>query len=55
MVTHSVKAASHARRVLFIRDGAVFHQIYRGNGTADQMYRKISDALTVMSAGGEAV
>ncbi len=55
MVTHSVKAASHARRVLFIRDGSVFHQIYRGNGSADQMYRKISDALTVMSAGGEAV
>ena len=55
MVTHSVKAESHARRVLFIRDGSVFHQIYRGNGSADQMYRKISDALTVMSAGGEAV
>ncbi len=52
MVTHSVKAASHARRVLFIRDGMVFHQIYRGNCTTDQMYRKISDALTVMSAGG---
>lgn len=52
MVTHSVKAASHARRVLFIRDGSVFHQIYRGNDTTDQMYRKISDALTVMSSGG---
>lgn len=55
MVTHSVKAASHARRVLFIRDGMVFHQIYRGGDTSDQMYRKISDALTVMAAsGGEA-
>lgn len=52
MVTHSVKAASHARRVLFIRDGAVFHQIYRGRCTADEMYRKISDALTLMAGGG---
>lgn len=51
MVTHSTKAASHARRVLFIRDGAVFHQIYRGNSTVDEMYRKISDALTVMAGG----
>lgn len=55
MVTHSVKAASHARRVLFIRDGTVFHQIYRGDDTTDRMYRKISDALTVMASGGEAV
>lgn len=54
MVTHSVKAASHARRVLFIRDGMVFHQIYKGNDTTDGMYRRISDALTVMAAGGEA-
>lgn len=51
MVTHSTKAASHARRVLFIRDGAVFHQIYRGNSTVDEMYGKISDALTVMAGG----
>lgn len=53
MVTHSTKAASHARRVLFIRDGAVFHQIYRGQSTVDEMYRKISDALTVMAGGGK--
>lgn len=54
MVTHSTKAAAHASRVLFIRDGAVFHQIYKGNASTDQMYRKISDALTVMaSKGGE--
>lgn len=54
MVTHSTKAAAHAKRVLFIRDGAVFHQIYRGDSTTDQMYRKISDALTVMTnKGGE--
>lgn len=51
MVTHSTKAASHARRVLFIRDGIVFHQIYRGQSTVDEMYRKISDALTVMAGG----
>ncbi|MDE6726663.1 MAG: ABC transporter ATP-binding protein, partial [Oscillospiraceae bacterium] len=54
MVTHSTKAAAHAKRVLFIRDGVVFHQLYRANATVDQMYRKISDALTVMAAGGEA-
>ena len=52
MVTHSTKAAAHAKRVLFIRDGAVFHQIYRANATIDQMYRKISDALTVMASSG---
>ncbi len=42
MVTHSVKAASHAKRVLFIKDGEVFHQIYRGNNTRQQMYEKTS-------------
>lgn len=51
MVTHSAKAAAHASRVLFIRDGAVFHQIYRERSSTDQMYRKISDALTEMSGG----
>ena len=53
MVTHSVKAASHATRVLFIRDGEVFHQIYRGNDTNEQLYQKISDTLTVLATGGE--
>ena len=49
MVTHSVKAASHAGRVLFIKDGEVFHQIYRGNSTNEQLYQKISDSLTVLA------
>ena len=53
MVTHSAKAASHAGRVLFIRDGQVFHQLYRGEGTNQQLYQKISDTLTLMAAGGE--
>mgnify|MGYP000992751990 CR=1 FL=1 len=53
MVTHSTKAASHANRVLFIKDGQVFHQIYRGNATNEQLYVKISDALTVLTTGGE--
>ncbi|MCI8402156.1 MAG: ABC transporter ATP-binding protein [Lachnospiraceae bacterium] len=53
MVTHSVKAASHAGRVMFIRDGEVFHQIYRGDCTNEQMYQKISDALTMLTTGGE--
>lgn len=52
MVTHSTKAASRAGRVLFIKDGVVFHQIYRGQSTNDEMYQKISDALTVISTGG---
>lgn len=53
MVTHSVKAASNAGRVLFIRDGEVFHQLYRGNNTNEQLYQKISDTLTVIASGGE--
>lgn len=53
MVTHSVKAASHAGRVLFIRDGEVYHQIYRGNSTNEQLYQKISDTLTVLATGGD--
>jgi putative ABC transport system ATP-binding protein len=53
MVTHSVKAASHAGRVLFIKDGEVFHQIYRGGCTNEQLYQKISDTLTLAATGGE--
>lgn len=49
MVTHSVKAASRAGRILFIRDGQVYHQLYRGEITNEQFYEKISDALTVMT------
>ncbi len=54
MVTHSVKAASHAKRVLFIKDGEVFHQLYRGNMSNDELYTKISDALTILTTGGPA-
>ena len=53
MVTHSVKAASHASRVLFIKDGEVFHQIYRGESSNEQLYQKISDTLTMLATGGE--
>ena len=53
MVTHSVKAASHAGRILFIKDGEVFHQIYRGENSNQQLYQKISDTLTMLAAGGE--
>lgn len=53
MVTHSVKAASHAGRVLFIKDGEVFHQIYRGNSTERELYQKISDTLTMLATGGD--
>lgn len=53
MVTHSVKAASVAGRVLFIKDGEVFHQLYRGNDTNEQFYQKISDTLTLLATGGD--
>ena len=53
MVTHSAKAASHANRVLFIKDGEVFHQIYRGSSTNEQLYQKISDTLTMLATGGD--
>ena len=52
MVTHSTRAASHASRVLFIKDGEVYHQLYRGELTNDEMYQRISDSLTVLSTGG---
>lgn len=53
MVTHSVKAASHASRVLFIKDGEIFHQLYRGGLSNEEMYKKISDTLTVLLSGSE--
>lgn len=53
MVTHSLKAASHAGRILFIKDGEVFHQLYRGDRTDDQLYQCISDTLTILATGGE--
>ena len=51
MVTHSVKAASHAGRVLFIKDGELFHQIYRGECSNEGLYQKISDTLTMLTTG----
>ena len=53
MVTHSVRAASTAGRVLFIRDGVVFHQLYRGGSTDTGFYQKIADTLTLLQTGGE--
>ena len=55
MVTHSAMAASYAKRVLFIKDGTVFHQLYKGNMTIGQMNQKIADTLTVISNGGEII
>ena len=51
MVTHSTSAASHAKRVLFIKDGTVFHQIYRGDKSEQEMYESISLTLTRIQAG----
>ncbi|MDD6327200.1 MAG: ABC transporter ATP-binding protein [Eubacteriales bacterium] len=53
MVTHSVRAAANANRVLFIKDGRIFHQIYKGDMTNDEMYKKISNTLTVLLVGGD--
>lgn len=55
MVTHSTKATSKAGRVLFIKDGEVFHQIYKASMTDEEMYTKISDTLTVLATGGESL
>lgn len=54
MVTHSVRAASSANRIMFIRDGEVFHQIYRGEMSDEQLYGKISDTLTLLASVGDA-
>lgn len=53
MVTHSVRAACHASRVLFIKDGMVYHQIYKGNSDLEEMYKKINDTLAALMSGGE--
>ena len=53
MVTHSVKAASHAKRVLFIKDGEVFHQLYKGSMLDEELYQKISDTLTLIATGSD--
>ena len=53
MVTHSIKAASHANRVLFIKDGEVFHQLYKGSMSDEELYQKISDTLSLIATGGE--
>ena len=53
MVTHSVKAASHARWVLFIKDGKLFHQLYRGEADRAAFYQRIADTLTLIATGGE--
>ena len=51
MVTHSVKTAARAKRVLFIKDGVVFHELRKGNATANEMFQKINDTLSLMQAG----
>lgn len=53
MVTHSIQAACHAGRVLFIKDGNVFNQIYKGNSSKEEMFKKIADTMTVMQMGGQ--
>ena len=52
MVTHSARAASTANRVMFMKDGVIYHQIYRGNMSEEEMYEKISASLTAIITGG---
>ncbi len=52
MVTHSLKAASHAKRVLFIKDGSIYHQLYKASMSNEELYQKISDTLTLIATGG---
>ena len=51
MVTHSVRAASVSGRVLFIKDGEVFHQLYRGQDDDERFYQRITDTLTLLVTG----
>ncbi|HAQ40544.1 MAG TPA: ABC transporter ATP-binding protein [Clostridiales bacterium] len=51
MVTHSVKAACHAERVLFIKDGSIYHQLYKASMSNEELYQKISDTLTMIATG----
>ena len=53
MVTHSARAASRAGRVLFIKDGEVYHQLYRGDRSNETMFSQIADTLTALAGGGE--
>ncbi len=55
MVTHSIRAAATSNRVLFIKDGEVYHQLYRGNMTNEELYAGISDTLTILATGGECI
>ena len=50
MVTHSTAAASRAQRVLFIKDGILYNQIFKGDKSEHQMFQEISDTLTVMAS-----
>lgn len=53
MVTHSNVAASYADRIMFIKDGEVFHQLYRGTMTRAELLDKICDSVTVLMRGGD--
>ena len=53
MVTHSNIDASYANRVLFIKDGRVYHEIYRGEETQSDFQRRIADSLAMLNERGE--
>lgn len=52
MVTHDSFTASYAGRVIFIKDGKIFHEINRGNDTRKEFFDKIINVVTLL--GGDA-
>ena len=51
MVTHDTFTASYASRVIFIKDGKIFHELYKGNDTRKTFFNKIINVVSLM--GGE--
>ena len=53
MVTHSAAAASHAKRTLFIKDGRIYHELYRGDLSLKDYQQQISQTMMTLTNGGE--
>lgn len=53
MVTHSVKSAAFASRVLFIKDGIVYHEIYKGDLSRGEFAKKIHEAQVFLEGKEE--
>lgn len=49
MVTHSIRAAATSNRVLFIKDGIIFHELYRGDDSDIEFQERIADSLSMLN------